>query len=302
MFKIIRSVIYNEEPRLRAGWRLFGSFILLGIFFVAFSTPMAFLSLDFLYSPAGLALGAWVALAAITLAIYLSRHWFDRRSLTSLGVNWNAQGRRDLWVGIVIAAVMMTAIFLVEWAFGWISIENFGWQVQPLSQVLLDLLVFGLLYIAVGWYEELLMRGYLLRNIAEGLNVFWGVFISSMIFAIGHKDNQNASWIAVMWLVAAGIFFCYGFLSTRALWLPIGLHIGWNFFEGSIFGFPVSGLDTVGLIRQTPIGPEWLTGGAFGPEAGLILIVGLALGVTLIWLYTRRRPEKVGHLLEETTT
>ena len=102
--------------------------------------------------------------------------------------------------------------------------------------------------------------------------------------------NPNVSWTAVLGLVLAGLFLAFGYLRTRQLWLPIGLHIGWNFFEGTIFGFQVSGLSEMpSLIRQTVQGPELVTGGLFGPEAGLVVLPAMALGVLLIFGYTRRR-------------
>ena len=117
----------------------------------------------------------------------------------------------------------------------------------------------------------------------------WGVILSSLIFALMHLGNPNVSVMAVLGLIAAGFFLAFGYLRTRHLWLPIGLHIGWNFFEGTVFGFQVSGLDIYRLIEQTVQGPQIFTGGEFGPEAGLILIPGLALGVALIYFYSRIR-------------
>ena len=85
----------------------------------------------------------------------------------------------------------------------------------------------------------------------------------------------------------AGVFLAYGYIRTRQLWLPIGLHLGWNFFEGVGFGFPVAGLaDIYKLIRIQVHGPEIWTGGALGPEAGLIVLPALLLGGFLIYLYT----------------
>ena len=81
----------------------------------------------------------------------------------------------------------------------------------------------------------------------------------------------------------------YGYLRTRQLWLPIGIHIGWNFFEGVVFGFPVSGMGNYRLLRITVTGPELWTGGAFGPEAGLVLIPALLLGTLMIYVFTHRR-------------
>jgi membrane protease YdiL (CAAX protease family) len=73
------------------------------------------------------------------------------------------------------------------------------------------------------------------------------------------------------------------------LWLSIGLHIGWNFFEGTVFGFAVSGLAPFTLMRHLPVGPAWAVGGAFGPEAGLVMVPAYVAGLALVVLYTRRR-------------
>jgi len=117
----------------------------------------------------------------------------------------------------------------------------------------------------------------------------WGVSLSAAIFAIAHAANPNLSWEALMGLFASGLFLAFGYLRTRQLWLPIGLHIGWNFFEGSVFGFPVSGIGYFRLIEQTDLGPQLATGGEFGPEAGLIILPALLLGAVLIYIFSRNR-------------
>ena len=141
----------------------------------------------------------------------------------------------------------------------------------------------------MGWNEELLSRGYQLQTIASGLNLFWGVIISSAVFGLLHLGNPNATWVSAAGIFFAGVYLAYGYIRTGQLWLSIGLHIGWNFFEGVVFGFPVSGLDIYALTRINVQGPELWTGGAFGPEAGLIVLPSLILGAFLIYLYTRRR-------------
>jgi hypothetical protein len=130
-----------------------------------------------------------------------------------------------------------------------------------------------------------------MQNLSEGLNLLWGALLSSVFFAFAHLRNPYFSGMAVLGLVLAGLFLAYSYLRTRQLWLPIGLHIGWNFFEGVVFGFPVSGLTDVMpmLVLQRAAGPEIITGGGFGPEAGLILLPALALGVIIIQWYTRAR-------------
>ena len=94
----------------------------------------------------------------------------------------------------------------------------------------------------------------------------------------------------------------YGWLRTGRLWLSIGLHIGWNFFEGAVFGFSVSGLEIPSLIHQRVSGPLLITGGAFGPEAGFIILPAIIIGALVIRFYTRERKHTItnrSNLLQE---
>jgi membrane protease YdiL (CAAX protease family) len=230
-----------------------------------------------------------ISFVAISLSVILARRYLDRRSLVSLGLAWDARSLMDLLAGFAVPGVMMGLIYLVEWATGWLSFKGFTWNALPPLNVAWGLLGMLLAFVAVGWSEELLSRGYWLQNLAEGLGTPWGVLLSSGFFAAMHIGNPYFSWQAFLGLLTSGIFLAWGYLRTHRLWLPIGLHTGWNYFEGVIFGFPVSGLDSFRLLRQTVDGPMLLTGGAFGPEAGLMLLPALCLGIILINLYTSNR-------------
>jgi membrane protease YdiL (CAAX protease family) len=155
--------------------------------------------------------------------------------------------------------------------------------------MLLSLAGWLLVYVAVAIQEETLFRGYYLQNLRDGLGMGWALLISSAIFGVAHLSNPEASPAAVLGILGAGLFLALGWLRTRQLWLPIGLHLGWNFFQGPVFGFPVSGTGSFRLIQQTVQGPIVLTGGPFGPEAGLVVFLGLFVGVILVLTYTRGR-------------
>lgn len=284
-----------DEPRLRSGWRLLAllpilvlSIIFFGFFFMGLS----------LFNHLGggtswmstLQGQSLVSMASVTLAVYVARRVLDHRSFVSLGLERKRVGA-DLLVGILIAAAMMGLIFLAEWALGWLHVEGFNWQGNP--DFWLNFIVFLLAFVLVGWSEELLFRGYLLQNLADGLKMPLAVFLSALIFGLAHLPNANSSWVAVVGIFAAGYFLAYAYLRTGQLWLAIGIHIGWNIFEGPVFSFPVSGLDTVRMINHHVSGPLLATGGAFGPEAGLVLLPALALGAWLISLYTRKRAKWV---------
>ena len=278
-----------EEPRLRAGWRLaihtIGYNLLLICITIPLVAPILFLKIP----PDNLLLNQAIALFAVTPSVFLARHFLDKRSLTSLGLKLDVMVLLDILAGILITFLMMGLIYLIEWMLGWLTFEGFAWQTDEISVVILNTLLYLGIFILVGWNEELLFRGYRLQNISDGLKPIWGVLLSSLWFGIVHLGNPNtdAKFFVASGIFLAGVFLAYGYLSTKQLWLPIGLHIGWNFFEGVGFGFPVSGLDIYRLTRITVDGPTLWTGGAFGPEAGLVVLPGFLLGTVLIFIYSK---------------
>ena len=279
-----------DEPRLRAGWRL----ILHTIFYLVIMVTLTIGAL-LLYrgeleviitsiSPA-----IMIDVVSVLSATYLARRFLDYRSFSSLGLQIDRSTVSDLIIGFIIPGLMMALIYLVEYAAGWTQFQGWSWQTVGISQSAIGLLGGLSAFIMVGVGEEILSRGYHLQNLMEGLNLHWALFLSSCVFALLHLFNPSSSFMSTIGLLAAGYFLAYGWVRTRKLWLPIGLHIGWNFFEGNVFGFHVSGLDTFRLLLHTPSGPEFITGGTFGPEAGLIVLPAMLLGALLVKLYTRER-------------
>ncbi len=238
-----------------------------------------------------LLIGELAELFAFAGSIYIARRFLDMRSFISLGLKIDKHAMLDMLAGIVITFVMMGAIFIAMQALGWLNFESFAWKTDPAAIVIAQVILFFFIFVLVGFNEELLFRGYLLQTIIGGLNLFWGLFISSIIFGGLHLGNPNATWVSAAGIFFAGLFFAYAYIRTKQLWLPIGIHIGWNFFEGVVFGFPVSGLTIYPLMDIKVSGPVAWTGSAFGPEAGLIVLPALALGSILINLYTRLRRE-----------
>ena len=275
-----------DEPRLRAGWRLFLQTLLLFVFGIVVSFAGS------LFGGIGSAASIWAQvlnLIAVTGSIYVARRWLDKRSFESLGLKLNQQTLMDILAGIGITFVQMGFIYIVMLGLGWLTFTGFAWQFDSARVVITNVLTFFIVFVFVGWNEELLSRGYHLQTIASGFNLFWGVIISSAVFGLLHLGNPNATWVSAAGIFFAGIYLAFGYIRTKQLWLSIGLHIGWNFFEGVGFGFPVSGLDIYPLLRINVTGPELWTGGAFGPEAGLIVLPSLLVGGLLIYLYTQKR-------------
>ncbi len=290
--------ISPAEPRLRAGWRLFlqaalqiALTVILGItgFALLFLGSKFQVGLQALNSLPGLALGELVELITVVVSVFVARRLLDKRSFASLGLDLGKQAWSDIGAGIGFTFIMMGLIFGAEWALGWLKLAGLAWDAQPAGGVLINLVLWFMVFVVVGWNEELMSRGYHLQTIASGMGIFWGLLISSAIFGVLHLGNPNATWFSAAGILFAGLLLGYAYIRTRQLWLSIGLHIGWNFFEGVIFGFPVSGLETYRLAQTTVNGPVLWTGGAFGPEAGLIVLPAILLAMIMVHVYSRSR-------------
>jgi membrane protease YdiL (CAAX protease family) len=282
----------TSEPRLRAGWRLLIQVILQICLMLigAIVIFLPFIDISGITNVSGLPyliVSEGIEFISILISIYLVRRFLDKRSLISLGLQIDIRSLTDVFIGIGITFLMMGLIFFFELLQGWISISSFAWDGEPLQNVVSQVASFLFVFVLVAWNEELMSRGYHLQTIASGTNLFWGLIISSVVFGALHLANPGASWISALGIFFAGLFLGYAYLRTKRLWLSMGLHFGWNFFEGVIFGFPVSGLNIYHLINLKVFGPARWTGGEFGPEAGLIVLPALGLGSLLVYFYSR---------------
>ncbi len=295
------------EGRLRAGWRVFihlGCYLYAPpLFNWAIGLPISLVLARLLPEVAPfserLTLFA-LRLVAVLLTTWLVVRFIDRRPWSEMGLQFDRFWWHDLFFGLLLGALLMSFVFAVERLAGWVRVRDtfvVDSQVTPFIVALIGPLVVSLV---ISIIEELLARGYQLRNLAEGLNfatigpasaIVASWVISSSLFGLLHIFNPNATWLSTLYLMLTGFFFGLGYVLTGRLGLPIGLHFAWNFVQGNIFGFPVSGNifggATVISIEQG--GPPLWTGGAFGPEAGLLGIVATLLGclLTLLWVKVR---------------
>ncbi len=287
--KTNRSFLTNifvslDEPRLRAGWRLLLQIILMAAILL-FIVPF--------WGQLPLLVQRVTQTTTVAFSVYIARRFLDKRSFQSLGLRVDARTLVDVFAGLIITFVLMGLTYLAEVVLGWSTFESFAWNVEPASAVIGNVLIALAFFILTGLDEELLFRGYHLQTLGSGLNLFWGVIISSAVFGIVHLSNANATWAGAVGIFFGAVFLSYAYIRTRQLWLSIGLHIGWDFFQGVVFGFSVSGMNGFRLLNHQVSGPELWTGGSFGPEAGLIILPAFAIGMALIYAYTRyiRKPD-----------
>jgi len=134
------------------------------------------------------------------------------------------------------------------------------------------------------------MRGYVLPVLEERYGTVAAVVANSLVFALLHLANPHSLNPMVMaGLFLAGVYFSVAYVATRQLWLPICGHAMWNIMEGPVYGLPVSGLEMPAtVLRVTVHGPAWGTGGSFGPEAGVPVLVTTLAWTGLVWWAARR--------------
>jgi membrane protease YdiL (CAAX protease family) len=311
----LKHIIWDEKfSRLRAGWRLVIQSILLIAFLAGFGLLAKQLDDYVPRDPLDESVSILVSVAiwlSILLSVWVAGRFLDRRRFADFGFRFSRSWWIDLAFGLALGALLQTGIFLVEIASGWAAITEILWAngdgyTFPVSMLLI--LVF---FLGVGIYEELWNRGYLVKNLAEGLNfkplgprgaILLTALGTAIIFGLFHATNPGASVMSTLALVLAGGLYATAYVLTGELAIPIGYHIAWNFFEGAVFGFPVSGysLDASFIATQVE-GPDLWTGGAFGPEAGLLGILARAAGIVMIMAWVRLRYRKLG-LREELAT
>jgi membrane protease YdiL (CAAX protease family) len=230
--------------------------------------------------------GQGAVVVAVVLVTWLFRRALDRQSFTSLGFQRDRGWLAETFEGFALGLLLMLLVLAVELLIGAYRLTGPSRPDQDWSALVASLLLAFVGFGVVAFYEELLARGYVLQNLAAAFGRIVGVVCSSALFAVAHLANPGAGLVSVIGLFVAGLLLATGYLVTGRLWLPIGLHLSWNFVQGPLFGFPVSGIETVSLVRLEAVGPDFLTGGSFGPEASMVGIAAELLGILLL---ARRR-------------
>lgn len=246
---------------------------------------------------------AIVSLIAIFLSLLIAGRVLDRRPFADFGFHVSRNWWADLGFGLALGAFLMFLIFGIEYLAGWVTVTGrYQSNIEGLTFPV-GLAISVVLFLCVGIYEEAFSRGYHLRNFAEGLAfpalgaskaLILGWLFSSVVFGVLHLGNPGASLFSTVNIIIAGLLLGLGFVLTGELAIPIGLHITWNFFQGNVFGFPVSGTTPfVSFLAIKQNGPVLFTGGVFGPEAGLVGLLAMLIGSLLIVLWVQRRYGKV---------
>lgn len=305
-------VFWNpDERRLRALWRLLACAGILAavVGMVGLSAAVWERSRLGQYHVAVTVLNALASLLVLG-GLWMATRWLDRRPFLDLGFQLDRAWRMDFAFGAGLGALLMAGVFLVEAVAGWIEVRRAAGLADWRAWVLVLTAQLSLCG-SLGLVEEAVTRGYLLRNLAEGLRsrrlrpqaalaLAW--VGSSVAFGLYHAFHPDATWLSTLNLVAAGLLLGLPYVLTGSLAVSIGLHVAWNFFQGPVFGFPVSGVMLgASILEVSPVGPDLWTGGGFGPEGGLVGLAVLGIGACLVlwWVQGGRGRVALQHTLAE---
>ncbi|MFN0169751.1 MAG: lysostaphin resistance A-like protein [Bryobacteraceae bacterium] len=223
-------------------------------------------------------------LAAVTTNV-LTLRIYERRSLADIGLRWNGDSLRNLLWGFGAGAG--TAVLVLG---GALAAGLAQWEPSSQAQLSPGGIIFVLTMLLTGSAgEEICFRGYATQLLMRAVGPFSAIFPVGMVFALLHGSNPHSTYAAILNTAGFGILFGYAFLRSHDVWLPIGLHFGWNALL-PLFGANVSGftMRLTGYEMRWTAGPLW-SGGDYGPEASLMTSGALVMLFLFLWKAPVRR-------------
>jgi membrane protease YdiL (CAAX protease family) len=277
------NLLLDADNHLRSGWRVL-------LFFVALIASYIILAilakLSRVVPPQSFLFLFYIAVLLVTI---LMLKVIDKRRFVSVGFPLHGRALKEILIGFLIGAVMIAAVAVVELSVGALKLS-----LRPGVGVILLLRNFGLSFIFFAYFamgEELIFRGYPFQAFVEGMGPVAATILMSLMFGALHLGNPDASFLSTANTMLAGVWLSVAYLKTRTLYFPFGLHFAWNFVQSFFLSLPVSGLLTNRTIFvPTDYGPDWLTGGRYGPEAGVGTTVVMVVVIVYFILEKRIKP------------
>lgn len=287
------KLIFWNRTELRAGWRL----LLYVIFFAAFGAAGVILASFFhlpqiapsrLTAPGLLVREAVVMFASLGAAGVLAL--LEGRAFGVYGLPRTQSFRGGFWRGIVWGILMITAMVLLIRAFGGFSFGNVTLGGGALVSYAV---LWGLVFLCVGVFEEFTFRGYSLYTLASGMKFWPAASVLSAVWGASHLNNPGESWVGVLSVFTIGMFLCLTLWRTGNLWFAVGLHTSFDWGETFLFSAPNSGIVAPGhLFNSSFHGPAWLTGGTVGPEGSVFaFIIVVIAAVAFSRIYPQKQEE-----------
>ena len=285
----LSSILFDEHRRVRSGWRaltflfafIFVSLILGGITaLISASASLGLVS----GSPSFLFLNGLISLGPAILVGWLCGRFLERLPFRALGSSFTNRWLLHLGAGLVFGTLTLVVTVGIAMAFGGLS---FNTDPQPSEAIGRTLLLSLAIFAVAAAFEEALFRGYILQTFSRSGLAWLAIALTSVFFGLVHLGNPGANVISTLNTALAGVWFGAAYLKTRDLWFPFGIHLAWNWMQGAFFGIEVSGLTEITsapLLKEIDRGPAWLTGEAYGIEAGIVCTAAILISIVTIIL------------------
>jgi membrane protease YdiL (CAAX protease family) len=276
-----RSLLAGEDGRIRAGWRVL---IFIVVFLFCFTVgAVAEFGIDQIADSRGynVLVTQWSFPLSLVAAHWIVLRWIERRGWDYVALGRSAARPRLLIGGLALGALAIGIPSLLLLATGQLAIKP---APDGSSTAIAAISLANLLPAAFG--EEMLMRGYIFSALRDGIGWRWTLILTSIVFGLLHIPNPGSDAQSILLVILAGFFLGSILLATRSLYAAGMVHFGWNWAMAAGMHTPVSGIRV-----RTPDysvvdnGPDWLTGGRWGPEGGFPS--ALAMFVVMIYIYWR---------------
>lgn len=284
MKALLRRVFRSMDGRFRNGWK--------ALFFlvVMLATLRAVgKGAHLVHLPKNEMLQEWILVGVMLLVTWIFAR-IEGAPFSSLGWKLDRRWGAELGLGALIGIGTIVLSALGATGLGAVSLVRSGQGIAPM-------LSGAMLFLAVGLFEEGVFRGYLFQRLTRGAGFLITQVVMALFFALAHWGNPGMHGAtlarATVDIGLAGVLLGFCWKRTASLALPVGLHLGWNWAQGSLLGFGVSGTDPAGFFKPILAAgkPEWMSGGAFGLEASLPDIVVCSLAILAMWMWKGRSVE-----------
>lgn len=279
----LKRIFLDSNERLRNGWWI--------LIFIALM-----LASRFVYTPVSRALQELGAakdwLEPLRFGFLLLVTWIcvrlRKERLSGVGFVLDGRWARELGVGSFFGIASALLAVAMIWAVGGVRLE-----LDPARS--LAMLAYGVyVFLFVALFEETLFRGFVFQRLVAGAGVWVAQITLGLLFATSHWGNPDMQGATLVWatieLFLGAVLLGLAYLRTRSLALPIGIHLGWNWAQGHLLGFSVSGFEHAGWFHPVlQDRPEWATGGRFGPEASIFAVIVDVLLILMLWKWKGSR-------------
>lgn len=206
-----------------------------------------------------------------------------KKSLTKMGLSPLKGHGLDFVTGLLFGIISMSAVFSLILLTGNAEVKSWA----PVFSK--DTFIYLILFILVGFAEEIYGRGFIMSVLKQTKKLPLIIIISSIIFSLLHSSNSGIGIIPYINLFLVGFLFAYIYIKSGSIWMSIGYHITWNYFQGNVYGFKVSGMNTRGIISTIYDKNNIFNGGKFGPEGGLFVTAVILAGFLFVKLYYKNK-------------